>query len=394
LTIQFIDDIDVQGKKVFVRADFNVPLDQNLNITNDNRITATVPTLQYILDNGGAVIAASHLGRPKGKTVPAMSLAPVARRLSEVLGREVGFVDDCISDEAVEKAGALAPGRVLLLENLRFYDEETNNDEAFARKLGAAADVFINDAFAVTHRAHASVEAITRVVPVCGAGFLMKKEITNFNRAMQDPERPLAAVIGGAKVSGKLEVLENLIGKVDSLLIGGAMAFTFLKARGYEVGGSLVEDDLIETARQVMAGAEERGVTVLLPSDCVIAEEIKAGVTTKTVSVADIPRGWKGLDIGPETAAAFNRAISEAKTIVWNGPMGVFEIEEFSKGTFDVADAVAASSALSIVGGGDSVSALKASGNQEKVSFVSTAGGAFMEMMEGKVLPGIAALDR
>lgn len=394
MAVKYIDQIDVKGKRVFIRADFNVPLDENCNITDDNRIRATVSTLRYVLENGGAVIAASHLGRPKGKVVKELSLAPVAKRLGELLGQEVLFVDDCISDDANAKARALKPGEVLLLENLRFYTEEEKNDEAFARKLGEAADVFISDAFAVSHRAHASVEAITRIVPVCAAGFLMKKEITNFERAMQNPERPLAAVIGGAKVSGKLEVLENIIQKVDALLIGGGMAFTFLKAQGKEVGKSMVEEDLLETAKTVLAKASDRGVKLLLPVDCVIAEEMKSGVTTKTVSVDDIPKGWRGLDIGPETVKAFSKVIGESKTIVWNGPMGVFEIEEFSRGTFDIVDSIADSQAMSVAGGGDSVAALNKSGKEDKISFVSTAGGAFMELMEGKMLPGIAALDK
>ena len=394
MAIKFIDDIDVRGKRVFVRADFNVPLDEKQNITNDNRIRATIPTLKYVLDRGGAVIVASHLGRPKGKKVPEMSLRPVAARLGELLGVPVQFADDCISDAAIEQARSLKPGEVLLLENLRYYGEEEKNDAAFAARLGAAADVFISDAFAVSHRAHASVEAITHVVPVCAAGFLMKKEIKAFESAMSNPARPLAAVVGGAKVSGKLEVLENLIQKVDMILVGGGMMFTFLKAQGKEVGKSLVEEDLIDMARSILQKASDKGVQLLLPVDCVIAEEFKGGIPTKTVSIDEIPAGWMGLDIGPATVAAFGKAIAEAKTIVWNGPMGVFEIEEFSKGTFAIADAIAKSKAMSVVGGGDSVSALKKSGNQDKVGFVSTAGGAFMEMMEGKILPGIAALDR
>lgn len=394
MTVRYIDQIDVKDKKVFIRADFNVPLDGNLNITDDNRIRATLPTLKCVLENGGAVIAASHLRRPKGKVVKEMSLAPVARRLGELLKQDVGFTDDCIGDAAVAKARALKPGEILLLENLRFHAQEEKNDESFARRLAEAADVFINDAFAVSHRAHASVEAVTRFVPLCGAGFLMKKEITNFNRTMQNPERPLAAVIGGAKVSGKLEVLENIIQKVDALLIGGGMAYTFLKARGIEVGRSMVEEDLLETARTVMTKASEGGVRLILPADCVIAEEVKPGLTTKIVSINDIPRGWRGLDIGPVTIRQFSSVIAEPKTIVWNGPMGVFEIDEFSKGTFAVADCIAESEAMSVVVGGDSVAALNRSGKAQKVSFVSTAGGAFMEMMAGKTLPGIAALDK
>jgi phosphoglycerate kinase len=394
MAIKFIDEIDVRGKRVFVRADFNVPLDEKQNITNDNRIRATLPTLKYVLDNGGAVIAASHLGRPKGKPVPEMSLKPVAARLGELLGVPVKFADDCISDAAIEQGKALKPGEVLLLENLRYYAQEEKNDAAFAARLGAAAEVFISDAFAVSHRAHASVEAITRVVPVCAAGFLMKKEIQAFESAMSNPRRPLAAVVGGAKVSGKLEVLENLIQKVDMILIGGGMMFTFLKAQGKEVGKSLVEEDLIDTAASILRKAADKGVQLLLPSDCVIAAEFKGGIPTRTVSVDAIPADQMGLDIGPATVAAFSKALERAGTIVWNGPMGVFEIEEYSKGTFAIADAIAKSKAMSVVGGGDSVSALKKSGNQDKVGFVSTAGGAFMEMMEGKVLPGIAALDK
>jgi phosphoglycerate kinase len=394
MAIKYIDGIDVKGKRVFIRADFNVPLDEACAITNDNRIRETVPTLRYVLDNGGAIILASHLGRPKAKVVKEMSLLPVAKRLSELLGLQVQFAGDCISDEAAARAQALKPGEVLLLENLRFYAQEEKNDEEFARKLAAGADIYVNDAFAVSHRAHASVEAITRFVPVVAGGFLMKKELVNFDKAMQNPERPLAAVIGGAKVSGKLEVLEHIIGKVDRLIIGGGMAFTFLKAQGKEVGDSLVEADLIETAKTVMEKAQAKRVALLLPTDCVIAEELKAGVTTKTVSVNDIPKGWKGLDIGPETVKAFSDAIQGSKTVVWNGPMGVFELPEFSSGTFAIADCIANAPVMSIVGGGDSVSALKKSGNQDKVTFVSTAGGAFMELLEGKVLPGIKALDR
>lgn len=394
MAIKYIDDIDVNGKKVFIRADFNVPLDENQNISNDNRITATIPTIKYVLDNGGAVICASHLGRPEGRPVKEMSLKPVAERLSELLNTEVKFIDDCISYEAIEAGKDLKPGEVLLLENLRFYAEEEKNDAEFAKRLGTAADVFISDAFAVSHRAHASVEAITKVVPVCAAGFLMKKEIQSFENAMTNPKRPLAAVIGGAKVSGKLEVLENLIQKVDCIIVGGGMAFTFLKALGKEVGNSLVEEDLIDTAKAVMKKAQEKGVKLLLPVDCVISQELKGGVPVRTVSADGIPSGWMGLDIGPETVEIFKQAINKAKTVVWNGPMGVFEIEEFCKGTYSIADCIAEADCWSIVGGGDSVSALKKSGNQDKVSFVSTAGGAFMEMMEGKTLPGIAALDK
>jgi phosphoglycerate kinase len=393
MPVKYINEINVDGKKVFIRADFNVPLDEHQNITDDNRIRATIPTLQYVLDNGGAVIAASHLGRPKGKTVKEMSLNPVAKRLGELLGRKVLFADNCIGLEASNKASCLRAGEILLLENLRFHTEETANDEHFAEKLADSSDIYINDAFAVSHRAHASVEAITRFVPVCGAGFLMKKEITNYESAMQNPKRPLVAIIGGAKVSGKLEVLQNILRKVDFLLVGGGMAFTFLKAQGKETGNSLIENDLVATAEKVLSDAEAADVKLLLPSDCVIARDLKSGVETKIVPTSNIPEGWMGLDIGPETIQTFGDVISKAETIVWNGPMGVFEIKEFSSGTFAVAELIAKTSAMSIVGGGDSVAALNQSGMQDQVSFVSTAGGAFMEMMEGKTLPAIAALD-
>jgi len=394
MTIKYIDGIELKGKKVFIRADFNVPLDKNQNITDDIRIRETIPTIKYVLDKGGAVIAASHLGRPKGKVAPEFSLLPVQKRLSELLGKSVLFADDCIGNDAQAKAQSLKPGEVLLLENLRFYAEEEKNDEGFAQKLARLADIYVNDAFAVSHRAHASVEAITRFVQECGAGFLMKKEITSFEKAMNNPQRPLVAIIGGAKVSGKLEMLENIIKKVDVILIGGGMAFTFLKAQGLEVGKSLVEDNLIETAKTILQKAQERGVKIVLPSDCVAAREVKSCVPYKTLSVKEITPDLMGLDIGPATINEFGSVIKAAKTIVWNGPMGVFEIEEFSRGTFSVINQIAESNAMSMVGGGDTDAALHKSGKTDKMSFVSTAGGAFMEMLEGKVLPGIKALDK
>ncbi len=393
MAIKYIDEIDVKGKKVFIRADFNVPLDNNQNITDDTRIRETIPTIQYVLDNSGAAIIASHLGRPKGKVVTEFSLLPVQKRLSELLGRTVLFADDCIGADAQQKAQNLKPHEVLLLENLRFYAEEEKNDSAFAQRLAQLADVYINDAFAVSHRAHASVEAITHFFKECGAGFLMKKEITTFERALINPQRPLVAIIGGAKVSGKLEVLQNILKKVDAILIGGGMAFTFLKAQGHEVGKSLVEDNLLETAKTILRQAQERKVTVVLPSDCVAAREMKSGVPYKTVPVTEITTDLMGLDIGPATIDEFGAVIKTAKTIVWNGPMGVFEIQEFSRGTFAIINLIAESNALSMVGGGDTDAALHKSGKADKMSFVSTAGGAFMEMLEGKILPGIKALD-
>ncbi len=390
--LSYVDEIEVKDKKVFIRADFNVPLDQGI-ITDDTRIKSTLPTVRSVLDRGGSVILASHLGRPKGKVDKKYSLAPVADRLSELLGKEVMFIEDCIGKEVEEKAQHLKPGDILLLENLRFHPEEEKNDEGFARKLAGLADIYINDAFAVSHRAHASVEAITRFAGQKGAGFLIKNEITYFKKAMGEPERPLIAIIGGAKVSGKLEVLENLIQKVDKLLIGGGMAFTFLKAEGIEIGKSLVEDDLLDTARKVMKKADERGAKVILPVDCVVANKVDAEAEYKTTTINDIPADWLGLDIGEQTLKLFKEAIKDARTIVWNGPMGVFEIEPFSKGTYGVVDLVADSPALSIVGGGDTDVALHRSGKSDKISFMSTAGGAFLELLKGGTLPAIKALE-
>lgn len=391
--ITYVDEIEVKGKRVFIRADYNVPLD-NGQISDDTRIRSTLPTIRSVLDRGGSVILASHLGRPKGKVDKNYSLAPVAERLSELLGKKVVFVEDCIGKAVEEKAQQLKPGDMMLLENLRFHPEEEKNDEGFAKKLAGLADVYINDAFAVSHRAHASVEAITRFTPQKGAGFLIKDEMTYFNRAMVEPKRPLVAIIGGAKVSGKLEVLENLIQKVDTLLIGGGMAFTFLKAQGIEIGKSLVEDDLLDTARTVMKKAEEKGATVILPVDCVVASKVDAKADYKTTSIEDIPADWMGLDIGEETLKLFKEAIKNAGTIVWNGPMGVFEIKPFSKGTYKVVDLVADSSALSIVGGGDTDVALHRSGKSDKISFMSTAGGAFLELLKGGTLPALKALEQ
>jgi len=390
--LSYVDEIEVKDKKVFVRADFNVPLDQGI-ITDDTRIKSTLPTVRSVLDRGGSVILASHLGRPKGKVDKKYSLAPVADRLSELLGKEVMFIEDCIGKEVEEKAQHLKPGDILLLENLRFHPEEEKNDEGFARKLAGLADIYINDAFAVSHRAHASVEAITRFAGQKGAGFLIKNEITYFKKAMGEPERPLIAIIGGAKVSGKLEVLENLIQKVDKLLIGGGMAFTFLKAEGIEIGKSLVEDYLLDTARKVMKKADERGAKVILPVDCVVANKVDAEAEYKTTTINDIPADWLGLDIGEQTLELFKEAIKDAGTIVWNGPMGVFEIEPFSKGTYGVVALVADSPALSIVGGGDTDVALHRSGKSDKISFMSTAGGAFLELLKGGTLPAIKALE-
>jgi len=391
--IRYIDELTVKDKRVFVRADFNVPLDQSGEITSDNRIQSTIPTIRSVLDRGGVAVLASHLGRPKGKVNKAYSLAPVAKRLGELLKKDVAFLEDCVGKEVEEKAQNVKPGDVLLLENLRFHPEEEKNDESFAEQLASLADVYINDAFSACHRAHASIEAITRFFPEKGAGFLVKEEITYFTKALEEPKRPLVAIIGGAKVSGKLEVLENLIQKVDKLLIGGGMAFTFLKANGIEIGKSLLESDLLDTARTILNKAEQRGVTVILPVDCVVAEKMEATAEYKTVSVKDIPADWMGLDIGEKTLAFFKEALEDARTIVWNGPMGAFELKPFSAGTYETINLVADSSALSILGGGDTDAALHNSGRGKEISFTSTAGGAFLELLKGGTLPGIKALE-
>ena len=392
--VKYIDELDLKNKKVFVRVDYNCPTDSAGNITNDYRIQESLPTLNYVLEKGGALILASHLGKPKGKPDKKYSLLPEAKRLSELLRREVLFVSDCIGQEAQEKAKALKPGQVLMLENLRFYPEEEKNDDAFALKLASLADCYINDAFGVSHRAHASVDAITRHVRVCAAGFLMKKEITYFEKAMKAPARPLVAIVGGAKVSGKLQVLENLMKRVDSLLIGGGMAFTFLKAQGVEIGKSLVEDDLIPTAKRTLDYARERGINILLPIDCVIADKMDASAQARTVDINNIPKEYLGLDIGEKTVALFGETIKNAKTIIWNGPMGVFEMKPFSYGTLAIIDKIVKSHAISIVGGGDTDTAVHQAGKEKEITFISTGGGAFLELLEGKELPGIKSLER
>lgn len=386
-----IQDIAVKGKKVFVRVDYNVPMDKSGNITDDTRIRATLPTLKYLLEQGAAVILASHLGRPKGQPVPEFSLAPVGQKLSSLIGQEVLFAPDCIGDAAKEMAAALQPGQILLLENLRFYKEEEKNGEAFSAALASLADVAVNDAFGVSHRAHASVEGITRHLPTV-AGFLMEKEINFVGGAVANPSRPFVAIIGGAKVSDKIGVIENLLQKVDTLIIGGGMANTFIAAQGYPTGKSLVEADKLDLARSLITQAKEKGVNLLLPSDVVIADRFAPDAVNQVVAADAITDDWMALDIGPASQKAFAHALADAKMVVWNGPMGVFEMDAFAKGTEAVAHAVAASGAVSIVGGGDSIAALEKTGLAGKITHISTGGGASLEYLEGKVLPGIAAL--
>ena len=390
--MKYLDQIDVSGKKVLVRVDFNVPMDKAGVVTDDTRVKASLATINYIREQGARVIVASHLGRPKGKPVAEFSLKPVAPILSALLKKDVPFIDDCIGEKALEAVAKMKAGDVILLENLRFHPGEDKNDDGFARELAKLCDVYINDAFAVSHRAAASNTAITKLVPVCAAGFLLKNEIEYFNKAMGNPARPLVAIIGGAKVSDKITVLENLIDKVDKLLVGGGMAFTFLKAQGLNVGKSLCETEMLDLARKIMDKAKSKNVQFLLPADAVIAKAPAADAAVRIVTIGDIPEDEMGLDIGPATIAAFSDAVKSAKTIVWNGPLGMFELAPFSKGTFTLVDAAIASGALTIVGGGDTDTAIHKTGKSDKISYISTGGGAFLELLEGKTLPAVAAL--
>ncbi len=392
--MNFINQIDLKGKRVMFRFDFNVPLDASQNITDDIRIRAVLPSLNYALDEDARVIIISHLGRPKGKPVSQMSLAPVAKRLTRLLGKQVLLANDCIGPDVEKMVQSLKPGCVLMLENLRFHKEEEANDDEFSRKLASFADVYIDDAFGNAHRAHASNVGITKYVKSCGAGFLMKKEINYFQTQLDKPVRPFVAIIGGSKVSDKLSTLINLIKKVDKMIIGGGMAFTFLKAQGIEIGKSLVEDHLIEQARDILDQAQKLGVKLYLPIDCVVAPSKTAEAVTKIVPVQEIFPDWMGLDIGPATITLFREVIANAKTIVWNGPMGVFEIDAFSRGTSAMVHAVAGCHALTIVGGGDTDVAVQKAGENENISYISTGGGASLELLEGKILPAIEALEK
>ena len=387
-----LQDFNLENKRVLVREDLNVPLDENQNITDDTRIRAALPTINYLIEKGAKVIIVSHLGRPKGKVNPKYSLAPVAKRLSELLGRDVAFAKDCIGEAAQEAVDKMKAADVLLLENVRFHEGEEKNDPDFAKQLARLADIFINDAFGTSHRAHASTVGVADFLPA-GAGFLLQKEIEVMGKALENPERPFVAILGGAKVGDKIGVIKNLLNKVDTLLIGGGMAYTFLKSKGYEIGQSLLEEDKIDLAASLLKEAEEKNVKLLLPEDVVVTSELKEGMPHETVPVSEIPEDKMGVDIGEETRKKFAEAIKEAKTVVWNGPMGVFEIREYAQGTLEVADAMAKSEAVTIIGGGDSAAAVEQLGFAEAMTHISTGGGASLEFLEGKELPGIAALD-
>ncbi|NWF94227.1 MAG: phosphoglycerate kinase [Syntrophaceae bacterium] len=393
MPIRRVDEIELKGKRVFIRVDFNVPQDEKGEITDDTRIVQSLPTIRFAMEAGGKVLLASHLGRPKGKRDPKFSLAPVAERLSRLIGKKVGLAPDCIGDDVQRRIEGMREGEVLLLENLRFHPEEEKNDENFSKALAPLCDVYINDAFGAVHRAHASTEGMTRYVKTAAAGFLMIKEVESLERALVSPERPYVAILGGAKVSDKIGVIENLLSRVTTLLVGGGMAYTFLKARGIDVGKSLVENDQIGFSLDLLRRAEGK-VKFLLPSDHVAAERMDVQARREVVRNEKIPSDWVCLDIGPETIKLFSEEIRSARTIVWNGPLGVFEMEPFSQGTFAIAKAIASSSAFSIVGGGDSVAAVNKAGVAEKISHISTGGGASLEFLEGKRLPGIEALKK
>jgi len=382
-----IRDIDIKGKKVLVRVDFNVPLNET-GVGDDTRIRAALPTIQYLLDGGAAVILCSHLGRPKGGPDPKYSLRPVAEHLSSLIGKPVKFSSDCIGPEAKEAAEELKPGEVLMLENTRFHAEEEKNDAEMARQLASLADLYVNDAFGTAHRAHASTEGVTHFLPAA-AGFLLEKEIKYLGQVIANPQRPFVAIMGGAKISDKIGVIKNLLTRADAILIGGGMANTFMKAQGLAVADSLVEDDSLGIARDLF---EEAGGKIHLPVDMVVANQFAADAESKTLKVQDVPDGWRILDIGPETVKAFRAIIATARTVVWNGPMGVFEFPKFAEGTFGVAKAVADSAAVSVIGGGESVAAIQQSGLAYKITHISTGGGASLEMLEGLELPGVAAL--
>jgi len=387
---------ELEGKRVFVRADLNVPLNKELEITDDTRIRAAVPTLKYLLDNGAKVLLTSHLGRPKSGPEDKFRLNPVAPRLAELLGKPVKKLNDCIGSEVEKAVAELKNGELALLENVRFYKEEEKNEPEFAKKLASNADLYVNDAFGTAHRAHASTEGVTKFLKPSVAGFLLQKELDYLDGAVSKPKRPFAAIVGGSKVSSKITVIESLLDKVDVLIIGGGMVFTFYKARGLSVGSSLVEEDKLDLAKKLEEAAKAKGVKLLLPTDVVVADKFAPDANTKTVSVEEIPDGWMGLDIGPDSIKTFQKALEDCKTVVWNGPMGVFEFEKFATGTLAIAQTLAGltkNGAITIIGGGDSVAAVEQAGLADQMSHISTGGGASLELLEGKVLPGVAALD-
>lgn len=395
-TVATLTAADVSGKRVLVRADFNVPLDDQGNITDDTRIRAALPTIQDLTGKGAKVVLCSHFGRPKGKVVDDMRLTPVAKRLSELLGQDVVKCDDCIGDEVTAAVNGLQNGQVALLENVRFHAGEESNDPEFAKQLAANADLYVNDAFGTAHRAHASTEGVTKYLSPSVGGFLIEKELEYLQAAINNPQRPLAAIIGGSKVSSKIGVIETLLDKVDKLLIGGGMIFTFYKARGLSVGKSLVEEDKLELAKALEAKAKDKGVELLLPTDVVVADNFAADANSQTVSAEAIPDGWMGLDIGPDSVKVFQEALKQCKSVIWNGPMGVFEFDKFAKGTEAIAGTLAEltpQGVTTIIGGGDSVAAVEKVGVADQMSHISTGGGASLELLEGKTLPGIAALD-
>lgn len=389
-----LKELEVKGKRVLVRCDFNVPLDENGNITDDRRIRSSLPTINYLIENGAKVILMSHLGRPKGEPNPKLTLAPVAKKLSELLGKEVIFAKDdrVVSDEVKEIVSNMKEKDVVLLENTRYRKEETKNEENFAKELASLGDIYVNDAFGTCHRAHASNVGVSNYLP-SAVGFLVEKEITVMGKALENPERPFVAILGGAKVSDKIGVIENLLNKVDSILIGGGMSYTFLKAQGYEIGTSIVELEKLELANEIMKKANEKNVKLMLPVDVVVAKEFKNDTEFKTVPIDEIPADMMGMDMGQKSIEMFSEEIRKAKTVIWNGPMGVFEMENFKKGTEAIAKVLAEIDATTIVGGGDSASAVEKAGLSSKMTHISTGGGASLEFLEGKVLPGIAAID-
>jgi phosphoglycerate kinase len=391
--IKYIDEIPLKGQRVLMRTDFNTPLDDSGNIADDNRIKAALPSIRYAIEAGARLILCSHLGRPKGQRIEKWSLRPVAASLEKIINQEVPLAPDCIGDEVEKRVSSMSDGEVQLLENLRYYQGETQNEPGFVKALAKLADVYINDAFAVSHRAHASVTGVPGIVKRCGAGFLIKQELLYFKKALEEPARPLVAILGGAKISGKLEAINNIMNRVDKLIVGGAMANTFLAAQGIDIGKSITEKDLTDTAKALIDKARKKGIKFYLPVDCIIAEGLDTNAVTRIVPIQEIPDDRMAVDIGPATVNLFSEVLYNAKTIVWNGPMGVFELKPFSRGTMALAHAVGSSQALSIVGGGDTDLAIHRAGEVENISYMSTGGGAFLCLLEGKKLPGITALE-